>query len=183
MAVLIEGISVVVRCSAVIDRYPGGAPAFSAEVPNATLCSDGEIARIGFMTPQDTRAFVERLERAGLEYFRDNRAIDVVVVDQRSGMTVPCDWAEFGSTNWNNDPKCPIAVCRAKPTRVGRVVVPSGWDFARSLSAHHRFVESGKVPESLKFVRSETDVDVYADLQTGQEYFVGRSGAKLPPGE
>jgi hypothetical protein len=30
----------------------------------------------------------------------------VVVVDQRRGMAVPCEWAEFGFTSWNNNPKC-----------------------------------------------------------------------------
>jgi hypothetical protein len=181
MAVLIEGISVVVQCSAIVERYPGGAPAFTAQVPNATLCSDGELARIGFMTPDDTRAYVEGLEQAGLKYFHEGKALNVVVADQRRGLLLSCDWAEFGFTDWNNDPSCPIAVCRARPTHVDRVVVPNGWRFETSLSAQHQFVEAGKVPASLKFLRHEAGLDVYIDTETGKEHFVGRTGG--PPGK
>jgi len=66
MPVLIEGISVVVRASAILSKYAGGWPAFEALVPNRTLCADGELARVGFMVPEDARAFAERLAQGGL---------------------------------------------------------------------------------------------------------------------
>jgi hypothetical protein len=49
MAVLIEGLSVVVRCASIEAKHPGGHTAFACEVPNGTLCADGELARVGFM--------------------------------------------------------------------------------------------------------------------------------------
>jgi hypothetical protein len=174
MAVLIEGISVVVRCEAVVRVHPGGAAAFTAEVPNQTMCADGELARVGFMTPRDAQIYVEHLGARGLKYHEGKSALDLVVVDQRAGMLVACDWAEFGSTHWNNNPAQPISVCRAKPTRIDRVVVPNGWTYERSLSANHKFVDLGQMPDSLKFVRSEKNVDVYYDTKTGEELFVGR---------
>jgi hypothetical protein len=180
MSVLIEALSVVVRCDAIVARFPGGVEGFTSVVPNETLCADGELARVGFMTPQDTKAFVERLESRGLVYRRDGRAVDIVVVDQRSGMMVPCDWAEFGQTDWNGDPKCPVSACRARETRVEKLVVPKGWEYVKSLSARHRFVETGKLPPSVRFSRHQDGLDVYVDTDTGQEYFVGRTEESGP---
>lgn len=53
MAVLIEAISVVVRKDAIEKRFPGGWDSFLDEIPNNTLCTDGELVRVGFMSPQD----------------------------------------------------------------------------------------------------------------------------------
>ena len=61
MAVLIEGLSVVIRVDAINARYPGGWEAFAANAPNASVCWDGELARAGFMMPRDARAYVESL--------------------------------------------------------------------------------------------------------------------------
>ena len=46
-----------------------------------------------------------------------------------------------------------------------------------SLSNSHRFVPTEKVEESLKFLRRENGVDVYVDLKTGEEAYVGRVAA------
>ena len=73
MTVLVEGISVVVRASA-LDRYPGGWSAFKAAVPNQTLCADGELIRVGFMHPADVQAYVSELEQLGLRYLVDGSA-------------------------------------------------------------------------------------------------------------
>jgi hypothetical protein len=48
MAILVEGISVVIRAEAVIHRYPGGWERFRDDCPNDTLCADGELIRVGF---------------------------------------------------------------------------------------------------------------------------------------
>ena len=57
MAVLVEGISVIVRRDAIESKYDGGWDTFVDNVPNATLCADDEIARVGFMGPADVEAF------------------------------------------------------------------------------------------------------------------------------
>ena len=40
LAVLVEALSVVVRCEAIVKKYSGGADAFMSAIPNKTLCSD-----------------------------------------------------------------------------------------------------------------------------------------------
>ena len=51
MAVIIEGLSVVISVDTIEARYPGGLEAFEANAPNANCCQDGELARVGFMAP------------------------------------------------------------------------------------------------------------------------------------
>lgn len=175
MAVLIEGISVVIRCSAIFGRFPGSWPAFRDAVPNKTLCCDNELARVGFMTPDDTKHYVEQLAAYGIVYLSDGKGQDVVVADQQRGMAAPCDWAEFGRIDWNGNPKKQVAACRAVGSQCRQVFTPDGWAYENSLSSQFRFVVNGWVPEFMQFLRREDGLDVYRDLETGKEVFVGRS--------
>ena len=178
MAVLVEGISVVIRNEAITSGYEGGMRAFAAEVPNLTLCSDGELTRVGFTNPVDVKAYVQLLERRGLRYVEQNAAVDLVVVDQRSGFLAKCSWAGFGHSAWPGAPERRVAVCYAIPTaHADGIVVPETWKYEGSLSEQHRFVETDKLDETMKFLRHEEGVDVYLDPDTGKELYVGRSGA------
>ena len=71
MAVLIEGISVVIkfdRISAALSTWGS----FVDWVPNRTMCSDNELVRIGFMSPADVAATIADLEKKGLRYLSDS---------------------------------------------------------------------------------------------------------------
>ncbi len=94
MAVLVEGISVVMRIKTVEDLYPGGFPAFCSHVPDNTLCFDEEIAGIAFMTPQDAGAFIGHLETHSFTFQIDGKAKDIAVMDQYKGATMFCNWLE-----------------------------------------------------------------------------------------
>ena len=80
MPVLIEAISIVIRAEVVNKLYPGGWDGFRDDCPNKTLCEDNELIRVGFMTPTDAQQFVNDLAKFGIEYVRDGKAIDLVVV-------------------------------------------------------------------------------------------------------
>ena len=57
MAVLVEGISVIVRRDAVESKYRGGWKGLIADVPNSTLCMDEELIRAQLSTePPQTAA-------------------------------------------------------------------------------------------------------------------------------
>lgn len=175
MAILIEAISVVLKADSVISKYPGGWERFVVDAPNQTLCADGELVRVGFMTPQDAKAFVERLAHHGLVYLRDGRAHDLVVVDQQRGFAAPCDWAEFGRVDWQGDSAKKVAACRAVFSQRSELVTPDGWAYDGSLSAKFTFIETGWTPEFMDFLRHENGLDVYKDLRTGKEVYVGRT--------
>src|SRR5687768_15123906 len=104
MAVLVEGISVIILRARLESLYPGGWAAFVANCPNATLCADTWLARVGFMTPADVESFVERLAAAGLVFVRDGVAVDIAVVDQVGGTTVSCPWLEVGTVSLADGP-------------------------------------------------------------------------------
>ena len=82
MAVLVEANSVIVRVQAIRDRYAGGWSEFADAVPNNTLCSDDEIARGGFMNPNDCDSYIGNLERGGLTFLRDGQSQDIAIAVQ-----------------------------------------------------------------------------------------------------
>ncbi|MFO1037625.1 MAG: hypothetical protein U1E45_12315 [Geminicoccaceae bacterium] len=174
MAVLVEAISVVIRIDALLPAFGGALDAFRAEVPNDTLCADRELARVGFMVPDDTRQFVERLAGRGLVYLADGKARDLVVVDQQRGPAVACDWIEFGHVAMDGDPSRRVACCRLAGSKQTTLATPPGWSFERSLSSSFGFSPTAAVPQSLDFLRHERGFDVYRSRLTGEEVFVGR---------
>lgn len=174
MAVLIEGISVVIRCDSLTNSYSGGIKSFMSAISEESLCADGELACVKFLRSSDVRTYVEHLERCGLRKEKNSIAVDFVVVDQLTGLCSPCNWAEFGKTNWNDNPKCPISVCRAIPTRENDIVVPDGWHYESSLSKNYRYVDDKGIPDNLELIGTEKNLNVFYDKNTGQEFYSRR---------
>jgi hypothetical protein len=190
MAVLIEGISVVVRRSAIDSRFLGGWNAFVSSVPNRTLCTDGEVARVGFMAPADVEAFIDDLTHGSpaaagpsLRFIVDGSCRDIAVVDQQRGPTMQCDWMEFARIPYEDGQ---IAICWLyegprqadgihRPSAGLSVAFPEDWNYARSLSKQFGFVRSGEEAKRLRFLRTEEGLDVFLDLRTGKEVFIGRT--------
>lgn len=171
MAVLVEAISVIVLRDAVDRRFPGGWPAFRRKVPNRSLCFDRNLVRVGFMTPEDAGAFTSTLQAVGLLFQSNGEAVDFAVVDQLKGPTVRAPWLEFGKLH---DSVMTISVCWLAGQPAGDVSFPVGWEYQGSLSAEPEFVANEEVSDRLKFLRREGKLDVYLDLRTGEEMFVGR---------
>ena len=175
MAVLVEAISVVVRRTAIDAKFPGGWAAFAAHAPNRTLCADGEIARLGFMSPADVEIFVRALEQAGLTHLDGDTAVDLVVVDQMSGPASPSGWLEFGHVELTGRGG-KVAACRLAGSRVASIMLPEGWEYEGSLSHTYGFIPAGEVDKSLEFLRHENGVDVFLNRLTGQKVYIGRTG-------
>ena len=175
MAVLIEGISVVVRVDELLKKFPGGWDAFKNIVPNQTLCADNEIARVGFMAPQDVESFIKQLQRVGLVFLCDGEAIDIAVADQMHGITSNCKWLEFGHVDMDG---CAtrIAACRLVGSCVNQVITPPNWRYEDSLSSTFGFVPNEHAEKGIKYLRHENGLDVYLNPITGQEMYVGRTG-------
>ena len=176
MPVLVEANSVIVRVAAINDRYAGGWSAFADDVPNSTLCSDDEVASVGFMDPNDCGGFIAGLERRGLTFLHDGQSRDIPVAMQGSGITVPCDWLEYGDVDVN--PGQTIAVVQLKGTANQRVVCPAGWRYEKSLSRQYAAAPAGQETKSLKFLRHQDGLDVYLNTLTGTEVFIGRPDIK-----
>jgi len=178
MAVLIEAISIVIRVDALLAAFDNDWARFKRTVPNDSLCADVELARVGFMAPQDAEQYVKLLESSGLRFIVDGSSKDIVVVDQMHGPTSPCDWIEFGSIPLNNDERKRVAACRLKGSASKELVTPDGWTFESSLSCSHGFVPGGAEDKSLEFLRSEGGMDVYWSKLSHKEVYVARAGGK-----
>lgn len=176
MAVLIEGLSVVIRVDAIKAHYPGGWEAFAANAPNATFCWDGELARVGFMAPWDTKTYVESLESLGLIYLEDGTARDMVVVDQLQGPAARCEMIECGYLYLEDDPERRVLTARLKGSQQELVYTPDDWTFETSLTRSFGYVPEEHLDKSLTFLRHENGLDVYRNEATGTEVFVGRTG-------
>lgn len=171
MAVLVEAISVIVRRPAIAERFKGGWAAFQRAIPNATGCYDGDLARVGFMSPDGVEAFVSLLEAGGLTFRRSGEAVDIAVVDQLRGPSVPAPWLHVGRIKHGDKHYVAAALVGQRPTKIA---VPPGWKFEGSLSDRTGFAAEGTEGDRLKFLRHENGSDVYLDLLTGKEVFVGR---------
>lgn len=176
MAVLIEGNSVVIRAAAIITKFEGGWDAFKEMVPNQTMCADNELVRVGFMSPSDVEAFIKQLERNGLEFLSDSDAVDIAVADQLRGLTSPAPWLEFGHVSLGGDPRRAVAACRLTNGTVTEVVMPPEWSFEGSLSQTYGFVSSEHIDKSLRYLRHENGLDVYLNLVTNEQIYIGRTG-------
>jgi len=171
MAVIVEAFSVIVRRDAIEQRYRGGHEAFVRSVPNATFCADDHLARVGFMTPPDVKAYVTSLERNGLVFQRDGRAEDLAVVSQVDGPTCEADWLEFGTLKLKEGS---VAACWLKNAELTGLAVPDGWSFGRSL----QLATPATFDEHFQFLRHENGTDVYLNTLSGQEVYIGRPSVK-----
>jgi hypothetical protein len=145
---------------------------FKEIVPNKTLCADDEIIRVGFMAPNDVKKFVATLEAKGLCYLEEDSSVDMVVIDQMRGPTTPCDWIEFGHVELSGNR---IAVARLAGSQLKQVITPPEWKFEGSLSQTFALVPAGAEDKSLRFLRHERGPNVYLNLLTGREVYMGRT--------
>ena len=176
MAVLVEAISVIVLREAIARRYDGGWPGFVADAVNGTLCADSEIARLGFMHPQDVGSYVAHLERHGFAFLGPTgAAVDIVVVDQREGPTTPCPWIEFFHQELPNGGK--VAAARLLSSQENRLFCPEGWTFEHSLSREHSFIPGTALPKDMAFTGVEGDTFALVDKNTGEKSYISRPSA------
>jgi hypothetical protein len=182
MSVLIEALSVVVLRTSIEDRYIGGWTAFEGHVPNATLCTDGSLVRVGFMGPPDAQAFIAELEGDGLRFLVDGIATDLAVVDQQEGPLNPCRWLAFGQLQLESGgtvAMCWLADGEASP---GVLATPPGWEFEGSLSQQFKFVPADEIAHRLQLLRKNDEgKDVYLDLDTGHEIYIARTSEEEEP--
>jgi hypothetical protein len=67
-----------------------------------------------------------------------------------------------------------------KGTGSRRVFYPEGWKYEGSLTQQFGFVRSTAGEKSPRFPRHEQELDVYLNVLTGEEVYVGRTGMPFP---
>ena len=182
MAVLCEALSVVIRRRSLMQYFRGGALAFMHTVPNDTLCTDGELIRVGFMTPSDVRDYIQVLEFNGLQAHLGERTQDepdeqdepvgawphapsalraerdVVVVDQFQGPWRPSAWMECSRMRINETDWVTVAC----------LVGPAEFDGAESSGISAQELEDRRMqlftPLEWTFDGSLSDKTLYVDV-------------------
>jgi hypothetical protein len=165
MSVLIEGISLILRRTEVDVRFPGGTAALFDAFEDAAVCADRHLIRLGFLDGERVDDVLTALEGHGFRIAEDNRFLDLAVVDQVLGLSLPCDWLEFDSA-----PGEP-AYCWMKGEARGALVVPANWRYEHSLSRRFGRAASAPSEERYRWLRSEEGIEVYRDAESGQEVF------------
>lgn len=108
--------------------------------------------------------------------------MEIAVVDQLTGPLSKVTWLEFAQ--FNLEPGKRVSSCWLfDGPRMGAgihmksqqldLAVPPGWKYEDSLSAKTKFVRNEDVDARLKFLRHQDGLEVYKDLETGKELFVG----------
>jgi hypothetical protein len=167
MGVLIEAISVVVPTAALAARYPGGPDGFERDAPNWTHCTDGYIACVRFMVPQDAREYIDHLYRHGLRCHERGVFVEVGVVDQVHGPTAPSDWLIAGRSPLG------YSVAWLAGTQPFPMAHPAGWKIEHSSQLH--FATAEEADERFISMGRRGSLDVLLDFSTGKEMYIGRT--------
>lgn len=185
MAVICEALSVVVRIDSIKKYLKGGERNFMNKVPNSTYCSDGDLARVGFMAPDAVGKFIESLQSDGLQFNQmidsksEIREIDdIVVVDQIRGPTLECNWIEFGQLPIGEDKVSACWLFEGERKGHGThfsstqmsLATPKNWS-PSDLS----FVDNTEIKDKLKYLRTEDGLDVFWDEDSKKEVFIASS--------
>ena len=141
MPVLVEANSVIARRDAIDARMQGGWEEFQRLAPAETLCTDGEIVRVGFDAVEGMAEFIRLLLARGLRYGAGPAEDDIATFrlefgpDGPHSKHSPCDWIVFAYYTWTDTGWRVIsAVMKNGQASKNEVVFPSGWEYENSPS-------------------------------------------------
>ncbi len=165
MSVIIDGFCVIVKNERLEEFYPGGVQGYREDCTNRSFCTDGTISRIMFMTPDDAGRFVGRLEKRGFIFKMKGKSRDIAVVDSEAGFAPPCDWLALGTSEGG------LMHCWLAGREPGALAVPEGW------TPEPRFIdlEQEEFEKKYRYLRTENGVDLYDEIETGEQKYIGRS--------
>lgn len=134
MAVLIEGVCLLLRCDAVERLYPGGVKALASACTAEAVCADDELMSLTFDDSDAAEDYLAELEQYGFRHLVNDLAIDAVLADPHLGPISPCGWADYGQVTIESDPNKRVAVCSMPGAEVSELCVPKGWRYKSSRS-------------------------------------------------
>lgn len=172
MAVLIEGISVLISRTSLDAKFPGGWDGFISITDDETFCMDDYLVRIGFMDPNDALLYIEKLEFCKLTHIKNNLSIDIALVDQHKGFNSDCDWAIFDHVYLDKEETQNISICLSVDDNSNKLGLPKGWEYEESLTKHNRYISKEELAKEFKLLSRENGVDIYHNLQTGKKSYI-----------
>lgn len=176
MAVLVEGLSIVVLRDAIDSRYVGGWSRFLADVPAVSWCADDSLVSTSFAVPTDVKSWASILQVRGLRFLDGTTAVDFVVVHQLHGPTSPCEWLRFGAVRTASHVDR-LSACHHVDSTSRVVVIPAAWRYEQSLSRQVGEAQPLRPLESFEHLRHHDGRQALADAR--REHTVPKHG--LPP--
>lgn len=176
MTILIEAISIVVRCDSLERLAPEGIDYFYSSIPNQTFYSDGSLARVGFMDEQDALSFISFLESLGLVHLQGEESIDFAIVLQGQNDSSKCEWLERFQIDYQGTLLEVAAFVDSEGDvhlgeEPGDFVAPDGWSLDDAITYHES-------RDDLTYLKSQSSdgggiIDHYLSSD-GQIIYVGR---------
>lgn len=151
MAVLVEGISVIVRGRPLKALGKGYWMRFRLQTPSGTLSADGELFSVGFLSANAAMEYVSDLVGLGLTYRNGETAEDISVVDMLRGPLIDTPWLQFEKLGTADAPEDKVAVCwlyegprnsgwgTHLPSGNMDIATPKGWTYEKSISVYHAY--------------------------------------------
>ena len=178
MSVLLECLSVIVKNSKIISDFPGGMNGFMESMPSGHNCTDGEIIRVGFMHPDDTEKYVQFLKSLGLIFVKNDKAVDICVIDCYYGSWSDCDWLEDGEFFPEDYPNKRIYYARLMDSKLKCVeklkdiALPEVWTIENNEFSNIDYEPTNR--EDYEYIGKEGKLEVYFDKKKGKKVYVGR---------
>lgn len=167
MSVLIEALTLVVPRLSLDVSYPGGAEGFIARASRKDagarhVCADDALVAVSFFVGEECDPIVEELTALGLVYDDDEgRSVEMAVVDQRYGPTLPCSWLAL-----RRDP-AGYTCGWLEGREPGAMAHPEGWTPDRS----RRLVRTDMRDERERMLplAEQDGIETWLDLATGRQ--------------
>lgn len=188
MPVIADALSVIIKDSSIRTKFIGGIDAFYDSIPNSTHCTDGEIHRVGFMTPDDNEHYTDFLERNGLVFFVNGKFIDLAIVDMQIGPTVKCPWIGFarnkffsGQTQWKRSEELfsivwlqnenlPYGIPANSNFEIN-IAFPENWTPDKAINCNN-FILTEDAEKNLVVLDNDDGIKKVQNIQTGQIGFI-----------
>ena len=119
MTVLCDAHSIIIRRDSIDQYFEGGWKKFLETIPNNTFCTDGELARVGFLETTSAKEYVAQLESGGLQFLPKIKSFGLfgealrrpnfVVINKYTALTFPFNWVKkkifslFGKSQRRDD--------------------------------------------------------------------------------
>ncbi len=172
MAVLIEGVSIVVPFVTIERHHEGGLEDFFAWIEGFRYCQDGHLVAIHFKRAETVKEILGQLRERPLPLKDLSGAwFAIAVVHQIfASALAPCKWLAIG----RNADGAVFACLKNQEQNPGKVSVPEGWNFEGSLSQKLSHRPLDMVSDRFRLLRAEGLSNIYLDTKTGLEIPAGR---------
>jgi len=128
MALLIEAYRVIIKLSALEDKYPGGLEELKYKIPSEVVYKDDDLLAVGFVNRDYSDLFTDILFCKGLNQN------EVASVSQNFGLFYPASWLEFSKLRMDEGGYIVKVAHLNDEKPVNDFMAPTGWQFKGSLS-------------------------------------------------